>query len=188
MRILMLGNSFTFFNDMPEMLAKITKAEVIVHTRGGARLAEQYNPLTQMGACTLKALTEEKWDYVVMQEMSNAPIVSRHSFLKSVSILSNKIRQSGAVPVLYATWAYRKNSNKMNSMKCSYDEMYQLMYIAYHEAAVENNALVVDVGKAFYALSDKKNLYTDDGCHPNEEGSKLAARLLAEVMLNSEKP
>ena len=40
MRILMLGNSFTFVNNMPKTLAKLTNAEVVQHTRGGARLAE----------------------------------------------------------------------------------------------------------------------------------------------------
>lgn len=36
MRILMLGNSFTFANHMPETLAELTGAEVVQHTRGGA--------------------------------------------------------------------------------------------------------------------------------------------------------
>ena len=44
MRILMLGNSFTFTNHMPQMLADLTGAEVVHHTRGGARLSEQLNP------------------------------------------------------------------------------------------------------------------------------------------------
>ena len=50
MRILMLGNSFTFANNMPAMLAELTGAEVVHHTRGGARLAEQLNPKTKTGA------------------------------------------------------------------------------------------------------------------------------------------
>ena len=49
MRILMLGNSFTFVNNMPSTLAELTGAEVVQHTRGGARLAEQLNPKTKMG-------------------------------------------------------------------------------------------------------------------------------------------
>ncbi len=44
MRILMLGNSLTFANDMPQMLAARTGAEVVHHTRGWARLSEQLNP------------------------------------------------------------------------------------------------------------------------------------------------
>ena len=39
MRILMLGNSFIFTNNMPQMLANLTGAEVVHHTRGGARLS-----------------------------------------------------------------------------------------------------------------------------------------------------
>ena len=38
MRILMLGNSFTFYNDMPKILAGMLGAEVVAHTRGGAYL------------------------------------------------------------------------------------------------------------------------------------------------------
>ena len=46
MRILMLGNSFIFTNNMPQMLSELTGAEVVYHTRGGARLSEQLNPNT----------------------------------------------------------------------------------------------------------------------------------------------
>ena len=67
MRILMLGNSYIFTNDLPAMLEKLTGAEVTAHTRGGARLAEQINPKTKMGARTLAALERETWDYVVLQ-------------------------------------------------------------------------------------------------------------------------
>lgn len=35
MRILMLGNSFTTANHMPDMLDELTGAEIVQHTRGG---------------------------------------------------------------------------------------------------------------------------------------------------------
>ena len=65
LRILMLGNSFIFVNDLPSILAELTGAEVVHHTRGGARLAEQLNPATKMGGLTQAALQNEKWDYVI---------------------------------------------------------------------------------------------------------------------------
>ena len=52
MRILMLGNSFTTSNHMPYMLAELTGAEIVQHTRGGERLADQLNPKTKMGKRT----------------------------------------------------------------------------------------------------------------------------------------
>ena len=60
MRILMLGNSFTFYNDMPDLLAELTGAEVVFHTRGGARLAEHLNLEAELGESDpLETETEE---------------------------------------------------------------------------------------------------------------------------------
>ena len=42
MRILMLGNSFTFTNHMPQMLADLTGAEVVHHTSQSVCRVEQY--------------------------------------------------------------------------------------------------------------------------------------------------
>ena len=108
MRILMLGNSFTTANHMPDMLAELTGGEIVQHTRGGARLADQLNPKTKMGKRTQEALQNEKWDFVILQEMSNGPITSKASFLENAEKLCEKIRENGAKPVFYATWAYQR--------------------------------------------------------------------------------
>ena len=184
MRILMLGNSFIFVNNLPAALARLTGAEVVHHTRGGARLAEHLNPGTKMGSLTQAALQNEKWDYVVLQEMSNGPITAKKSFLKNVGLLCEQIRENGAMPVLYATWAYQRNGKQLESFGMDYDEMYQKLYEAYHLVADRNHTLIADVGKKFYELSDKVNLYADDGCHPNEKGSQIAAEIIAEVLMN----
>ena len=67
MRILMLGNSFTSVNNLPDLLARELNAEVTAHTRGGARLAEHLNPKTHMGQRTQAALREQHFDYVILQ-------------------------------------------------------------------------------------------------------------------------
>lgn len=183
MRILMLGNSFTFANNMPETLANLINADVVHHTRGGARLAEQLNPNTKMGAKTQAALENEKWDYVILQEMSNGPITAKESFLKNTALLCEKIRSNGAVPVLYATWAYQKGGKQLESFGMDYDEMFRQMYDAYHEAADQTGALIADVGKKFYEMADKQEIFAEDGCHPNELGSQIAAQIIADVIL-----
>ena len=183
MRILMLGNSFTFANDMPAMLAKLTGAEVVHHTRGGARLAEQLNPRTKSGARTQAALENEFWDYVILQEMSNGPVTSKNAFLKNAGRLCSRIREEGAVPVFFATWAYQKGSPAMADMAMSYDEMAQGLFNAYHEAAAASDALIADVGQKFYELADTAELYAADGQHPSEAGSRLAAETIAAVIM-----
>lgn len=185
MRILMLGNSYTFANDLPQMLAERLDAEVVHHTRGGARLAEQLNPKTKMGACTQAALQNEAWDYVILQEMSNAPISSKEKFLQSVAVLCAQIRENGAVPVLYATWAYERSGKQLEKFGMGYDEMALAMQDSYRQAAQENEALLAEVGKAFYEQADSVALYAIDGSHPNEAGSRLAAQVIAGTILKN---
>ena len=173
MRILMLGNSLTFANDMPAMLAGLTGAEVVHHTRGGARLSEQLNPATRLGARTQAALTGEHWDYVVLQEMSHGPVSSPKRFFSSVARLCEQI------PVLYATWAYRKGSGALSAKGWDYDEMSRALSGAYRQAARENRALLADAGRRFYERADTEELYAPDGVHPTEAGSRLAAETIA---------
>ena len=49
-------------------------------------------------------------------------------------------------------------------------------------AARANHALIADVGRRFYELSDTQALYAADGVHPNEAGSHIAAEALAAVI------
>ena len=182
MRILMLGNSFTYCHDMPVIVEKILGEEVVSHTRGGAYLAEQYNPETEMGAKTLAALKNEKWDYVVLQEQSFAPVAFKDNFQNSVSRLCELIRENGATPVLYASWAYREGSEKLGTTGMTYDAMDKALFDSYHEAADKNNALIADVGKAFTAIRGIVDLYEPDDYHPSAAGSVLAAETIARVI------
>lgn len=184
MRILMLGNSFTFFHDMPKMLSAMLGAEVAAHTRGGAMLAEQLNPETEMGARTLKALRDEKWDYVILQEQSNAPITKKKSFLASSEKLCRLIKDNGAKPVFYSTWAYREGSGKLESMEMTYEQMDDGLTRSYREAAEANGALTACVGTAFTAMRKCAGLYEADDYHPSEAGSLLAAAVIARTIEN----
>ena len=51
------------------------------------------------------------------------------------------------------------------------------------QAAQENHALLAEVGQRFYDLSPTHPLYAADGVHPNEDGTQLAAEVLAETIL-----
>lgn len=183
MRILMLGNSYTFYNDLPNVLAALTGAEVVAHTRGGAHLAEQCNPATEMGARTQAALQNERWDYVVLQEYSNGPITSPAQFRQNTTALCEQARAAGATPVLYATWAYQQGGRQLTSYGMNYDEMYRRMHEAYARAAEDNAALMADVGTRFYERTGE-DIYAPDGSHPNAAGTQIAAECIAETIMN----
>lgn len=179
MKILMLGNSLTTAHDLPELLGKLTGADIAVHARGGARLAEHLNPSTRLGALTQQALADGTWDYVVLQEMSNGPVRFCEKFLDACARLAAAIRASGAEPLLYATWAYAPDCSKLEKLGMSHEQMNEQLSSAYHAAAEQNGALIATVGDAFFAHPSKAALYAPDGVHPSPAGTQLAAQTLA---------
>lgn len=186
MRILFLGNSFTYYHDLPKIVAEMLSCEVQAHTRGGARLAEHLDPATEMGAKTIKSLKEEKWDYVVMQEQSFAPVGSFEAFLKSVKALSVLIKENGATPLLYATWAYREGTEKLSSTGLTYAEMADALRKNYYKAAEETGALVADIGTLFTKTRAIVTPYEPDNYHPSEAGTVLAASEIARIIRENE--
>ena len=173
---------------MPQMLAKLLGAEVFVHARGGARLAEQLNPETKMGARTVQALQEHHYDYVVLQEMSHGPATAPERYKDSVRKLVGMIREADAEPVLYATWAFRPGCEKLARLGMDADEMHQRMQQTVTEISEEYELLVANVGEAFFEQRFAEELYAPDGVHPSESGSRIAAEIIAEVIRSFEKP
>ena len=181
MRILMLGNSFTYYNDMPKILSAMLDAEVVSITRGGAYLAAHLDPEDELYQQTHKVL-EEKWDYVVLQDQSIGPVAKRESFQQCAGELCRLIHQIGAKPVLYATWAYREGSEKLGNTGLSHQQMLQGLYESYHAAAETSGALTADVGIAFDKVRSVVELYMEDDFHPSAAGSVLAAATIAETI------
>ena len=188
MRVLMLGNSLTAANDLPALLGRMLGAEVVAHTRGGARLAEHLNPATRLGGMTQRAFAAGGWDFVVLQESSNGPVVHRERFLETAARLCAQAKDASIVPVFFETWAYAPNCPKLSEMGMTHDVMHRLLVDAYHEAARTSGALIADVGTAFFEAPDKLELYRPDGVHPSEAGTQLAARIIARALQENRTP
>ena len=182
MKILMLGNSFTSSNGLPERLAERTGAEVIAHTRGGARLSEQLNPATRLGRATAAALEGERFDYVVLQEMSHGPVTAPERYRDSVKGLCARIRQNGALPVLYATWAYRSGDRFYEKTGLNQQEMFRELHRVCTLAAEENGALIAPVGEALRTRLPEEERYAPDGRHPSPAATEIAAEVLAAAL------
>lgn len=183
MRILFLGNSFTFFHDMPAMVAQLLQAEVGRNLVGGAYLFQHVDPADELCAITHKLLTEEKWNYVVLQDQSQGPITHPEEFKRAVAELSVMIRAAGGVPVLYETWAYEEGSDTLASTGMSFEDMQRKLTDGYRAAAEANHALLAPVGQMFAAARATTSLYdAADHYHPSLQGSRLAAEVIASVI------
>ncbi len=180
MRILFLGNSFTYFHDLPDMVAEILQAEVKGNLCGGAYLHQHIDPADELCAITSKLLTEEKWDYVVLQDQSQGPITHPEEFRCAVAALSEMIRAAGGTPVLYETWAYEEGSDTLASTGMTFSEMQQRLSDGYRDAAEANHTLLAPVGQVFAEARKMAQLYdAADHYHPSLAGSRLAAETIA---------
>ena len=128
------------------MLAELTGAEVVHHTRG---YLSSSIPKTKLGARTQAALAQEHWDYVVQQEMSHGPVSSSERFWFSVERLCAIIRENGAVPALYAARGYQRGSAALAAKGWDYDDVACGLADAYCKAAENNHALLAEVGGGF---------------------------------------
>ena len=109
MNVLFIGNSYTYYNDMPklfERLAVRNDKNITVHsiTKGGRKLssyADNEDPIT-IALDTL--LSEQKFDICFVQEQSLLPATDFDHFVEGLDRVISKVRGNADRFILYATW------------------------------------------------------------------------------------
>lgn len=191
MKVLFLGNSFTFYNEMPTLFENMVKSagidiKVDKLTFGGHYLHQYACFEEEKGKLFLEKLNSDKWDIVVLQDQSFNPANNYDDFFESSKILCKEIRKHGATPVFYQTWAYRNDSEKLAKTGLTYYELYSKLEEAYQKAAQELDTIAVPVGKAFYNLTQNYpdiELFQPDDFHPSPAGSMLAAAMFVQYLI-----
>lgn len=193
MRILMFGDSFTYYNDLPAMLAELLCAEVVPLTKDDMKLGAFRNPSKEIGKKAEDLLLERRWDYVVLQDQGSRPARFTGSFLLDIHVLCKKIRSVGAVPVLFATWPYKPGYKDYKKFDLNYDSLADGLFNAYHTAAQREGIIIADVGQRFRDLyscqencdvQDIPELYAEDGGNPSRYGSRIAAEIISQAIQN----
>ena len=184
MQVLFIGNSFTYFNDMPYTFLNMVRtidphARVEAVAYGGYTLAQYADEDTEVGKLVISKIVSYEWDYVVLQEHSILPCRDPEGFINSVKKLTTIASQINAKVVLYQTWAYGEGSEKLENTGMTYAEMSDRLEDAYQRAAEASGATVAPVGKLFKAITNSDHITTllnrDDSYHPSTSGSYLAA-------------
>lgn len=182
-RALFVGNSYTYYNDIPMQIARMAESaglaavETRAITGGGAPLEEHVeNPDTM-------PIITEGWDVVILQGHSLVPLGDPERFLDAVRVLATAGREAGADIFLYETWARQAGSSE-------YEEpwsggapgpMQEALSAVYEEAANAHDAAIVPVGtaRAWFAHEHPHvPLYLPDGSHPTSQASFFAASLI----------
>lgn len=167
-RVLFIGNSFTYYHDLPRMIAELAKAgkqRTLVHDRetpGGCTLEKHWKDGKALAKIQMRA-----WDYVVLQDQSQAPLLKRDSMFEYGKKFDEEIKNRKSKTVLYLTWALQNQPEDQVAISKAYRDLAKML-----------NAEVAPVGDAWAAAlqaNPKRILHEADRKHPNATGTYLAA-------------
>jgi len=188
MSILFIGNSYTYQNNLPQMLSELAKSggqaiAVDMAAEGGWKLLQHAT-----SASTLYKIEQQKWTFVVLQEQSVVPSVEPNrtqEMYPAVRVLDDQIQQAGSRTLLFMTWGRRDGFAEVGHP--DFASMQSQLQAGYLKIAKERNLLVAPVGMAWQtALAQRPNLqlWESDGSHPSLAGSYLAACVFYAVVYN----
>lgn len=170
-RVLFIGNSHTYVNDLPGMLVSLARAsgdtalraaEVSFPNFGLEDHAAQGN--------AVKALSRSGWEFVVLQQGTSALPESQVNLIFWSEQFEPFVRAAGAEPVLYQIWPLA--SQRYNA---------EAALTSYHNAAVAVGGIFAPAGDAFTAALDSApgiGVYAVDGLHASYRGTYLAALVI----------
>ena len=185
--VLFIGNSFTYYPDynnptVPYVFGQIVKnldqaITVDKVVKGSHTLTKFANETDEMGAIVKQKLSENKYDYIVLQEQSTAPLNSYNAFNNAVKSLSALIEstQDNAKVYLYQTWGFPAGIQSAGYK--SVTEMSASLCTAYDKCGKENGLPVTHVGNAFAVAYDdnKIDIFYSDQKHQGYIGAYLSA-------------
>lgn len=194
LRILYIGNSYTYYHDLPKMVHDIA-ANIALDFR----LKIIYKAFTP-GGCTLKkhlkqadeleAIKEGIWDYVILQEQSVAPARSTDVVLRETYPYAHQldslvhVYNPQARVVFYMTWGHKDGCQEPHEgypLISTYQGMQDRLIVSYLEMAYKNNAWCAPVGIVWKRVRAERpycSLYWPDCSHPSVIGTYLAANTI----------
>ncbi len=174
-QILLIGNSHSSKNDLPELIQTLIEQAqpgTTVHVHAVPRwgfLADRLDDKV-----TQKTLDAQTWTHVILQAQKYSSSGRYYYPTDAAEEWIRRVRQSGATPILFPEWARRGNN-----------EEGQRIYELHMQIASRESACVAPVGFAWH-LTQLTNpsirLHARDGNHSNANGALLTAFVLYQAI------
>ena len=173
--LLFVGNSLTYTNDLPSLVKEHAsekgykiKTKMIAFPNYG--LEDHWND-----GKIQELVKSNKFDYIIIQQGPSSQEYGRISLLEYGKKLKSLCNKNKTQLVFFMVWPSR-----------AYYHTYNGVIKNYTNAAKDNDALLCPVGKVWKTHFDDTNdfsYYDYDGFHPSLEGSKIAAAVIVETLI-----
>lgn len=168
-RILFIGNSLTYVNDLPAMVCGLARSAGRSATCESVARPD-YSLEDHWHERNARAAIARGWDVVVLQQGPSALPESRRLLIEYTKRFDAEIRKTGARTALYMVWPSRARRGDFPGVSQSYTA-----------AAREVNGILLPAGDAWraaWAADSRLALYGPDGLHPSMSGTYLAALVI----------
>jgi hypothetical protein len=166
-RVLFVGNSLTYVNDLPAMVARIS-ASLGAPLETHSLVAPDYGLEDHWNdGMVARLLQRERWDVVVLQQGPSSLPESGANLVDYATRFGTLIRTGGACPAVYMVWS-----------EARYPQLFDAVRDHYREAADSARAQFLPAGEAWRASWRNDStfaFYSADGLHPTPLGSYVAA-------------
>ncbi len=169
--VLFIGNSLTYTNNMPVMIAALAEADGQEHLVTGWVALPNYSLEDHWADGRARSeILRGGWKVVVMQQGPSSTPENQAHLAKWSARFATDIAGIGARPALYMVWP-----------ESSRPEAFDAVSTSYRNAAAGVDGLLFPVGEAWreaWRSVPDAPLYGPDGFHPSIEGSYLAALVM----------
>jgi hypothetical protein len=167
-RILFIGNSLTYVNDLPGMVQALADSAGVAGVQT-AQVAKPNYALEDHWADGQAAavISGGGWTFVVMQQGPSSVSANRADLRQWAATFAELIRRKNGVPAMYQVWPAEVNFGDFDAAS----ESYRL-------AALDINGPLLAAGEAWRAAWRRDPtlpLYGPDRFHPSVQGTYLAA-------------
>lgn len=172
-RVLLIGNSLTFWNEMPAMLARLLEDGGLDDVTVESIALPNYGLQDHWPDPVVQNTIADGWDVVALQQGPSAT-EGRPSLLEYSQRFADPIRAAGGMPALYMVWPAEARSFDFPGVSDSYSDAADLV-----------GGLLFPAGEAWldaWELDESLELYGGDRFHPSPLGSYLAALVMYEQL------
>lgn len=178
MKVLFIGNSHTFFHDMPETFADIAEAiagerpEVTMLAYGGRSLLWH----SQEYFAVRFNLLYGGYDWCVIQQQAH-PFPGYEETAAGLKPIAEMCESSGTKALLYMPWAEKRFPENQEKIRSAFEKL-----------SAEFGLPVAPVGlvwKEFLSSHPELDLFYTDGEHASPVGDYLIALVLAECIFGT---
>ena len=169
LRVLFIGNSLTYQNDLPAMVEAIAAMDA-----GAPRISCQMVAYPDASLAdhwargdALRLLRGERWTHIVLQQGPSSLEASRAELREWSARFAAEASARGARVVLYGVWPAKPRLRVQHAVSA-----------AYREAARDVDGLFAPAGDAWraaWALDPSLVLFDRDDFHPSPQGTYVAA-------------